>query len=165
MVRAACGGNTDWLSYPVSAAPERTAWVPECRSVISLHSPIGPTPLALRSEGHVGLDLDPIGASSKDGRRDEVYRKSRADYRDCGVQNAVNLRAGKSRAVSVNEDIPTVGRSEAVKVYPIGVDRLHVPSLTTGHNEVVSEIGTEGREIIESRGQSRVSSSVVVLIV
>src|SRR6266536_771079 len=85
LVRPTCGGNTDWFSHPSRATTEGTARVPECRSIISLHRPIGPTPFTVRHKGHVGLDLDPISAGSKDGSRAERYRKCRADLRDCGV--------------------------------------------------------------------------------
>ena len=136
LVGSACGGNAHWFSYPVGAAPEGPARVPECRSVIRLHCPIGPAPLSLRTKGHVGLDLDPIGACSEDRRRGQVYREGRPNLRDRLVERAVNLRAGQiPRAVGVNENIPIGGWSRAVELHPIGINRLHTPSLTSGHDK------------------------------
>ena len=134
-------------------------------AVAGLHSAIGPAPLALRTKGHVGLDLDPIRARAEDRSRSEVYGEGGADHRDWLVQSAVNLRARKSAAVGVNEDIPIGGRSRAIEIQSIGVDRLDIPSLTSRHDKVVGEIGAEGGKVGKRRGQAGRASSIVVLIV
>src|SRR5213592_3337677 len=64
--------NTEYLSYPVCAAPDGTAQIPDCRSRIRLQHSVGPFPLALRVEGHIGLDLDPIRASAEHRRDGQV---------------------------------------------------------------------------------------------
>src|SRR5262249_38918824 len=53
----------------------------------------------------------------------------------------------------------------AVEVNPIGIDRLHIPSLTCGHNKVVRKISVKGREICKRRGHREVCSKVIVLII
>src|SRR6266404_6955829 len=143
LIWSTCGGNTDWFSYPNRATTEGTARVLECRSVVRLHRAVGPAPLALRTEGHVGLDLNPIRPGSEDRCDWQVCREGSAHLYDWNVGRAENLRAGKSRVVGVNEDIPIGSRSEAVEVCPIGVNRLDIPSLTSGHDEVIRQIGTE----------------------
>ena len=154
------GTHTGFLTQ--SAAREATARVPECRAVIRLHCPIGPTPFSLCAKGHVGLDLYPIRAWSEDRRRGQVYREGRANLRHRLVQRAVNLRARKRAAVAVNENIPIGGRSGAVEIHPIGIDRLHVPSLTSRHHKVVGQIGIEGGKVGEGRGQRGVGTVIVV---
>jgi hypothetical protein len=103
----------------------------------------------LCAKGHVGLNFDPIRACSEDRRRGQVYREGRANLRHRLVQRAVNLRARKSTAVAVNENIPIGRGSRAVKVHSVGIDRLHIPSLTSGHDKVVGQIGIEGGKVSE----------------
>ena len=110
--------NTEYLSYPIRATTNVTPRISECRSRISLHHPVSPLPLTLRSESHIGLDLYPIGASSQNRRDGQVYRERGADYRDRLVERAENLSARKSTAVGVNENIPIGGRSRALEVPP-----------------------------------------------
>jgi hypothetical protein len=83
LVRTARSRDADrQLWRPSRTDSEAAARVlPGC-GIVGLHGAIGPTPLALRSEVHVGLDLDPIRACAEDRRRGEVYRKRRAVYRD-----------------------------------------------------------------------------------
>jgi hypothetical protein len=101
-------GKAGRLLGPTRAEAPAAPWVSPNRTLVGLHSAIGPAPL-LAAQSHVSLDLDPIGSGSKNGSRGKAYRKCRAVYGDCRVYNAVNWYAGKPRPVSVNEDIPTVG--------------------------------------------------------
>ena len=136
-----------------------------CRRRIRLHSAISPTPLALRSKGHVGLNLNPVCACTKHRSRAQIYRKGRPAYRNRLVQCAVNLRPRNPPAIGVNEHIPIGGRSDTVEIHPVGVDGLHIPSLTSGHHKVVRQIGVESREISECRAQGGSGRSVIVLII
>ena len=72
---------------------------------------------------------------------------------------------GRPPLVGVKEDVKTGGGSRTIEVHPIGIDGLHIPSLTSGHHKVVGEIGVEGREVGERRGKVAAVRSVVVLIV
>ena len=47
--------NTEYFSYPIRATTNVTPRISECRSRISLHHPVSPIPLTLRSESHIGL--------------------------------------------------------------------------------------------------------------
>jgi len=129
--------NTENLSYPVCAAPDGTARIPDCRSRIRLQHSVGPFPLALRVEGHIGLDLDPVRASAENRRDGQAYREGGADYDDWLVRRTENLRARKAAAVGINENIPIGGRARSKTVPAIGVNRLHIPSLTCGYDKVV----------------------------
>ena len=164
-IRSARGGYASQFCHPSRADTEAAARVlPGCAAV-RLHRAIGPAPLALCTEVHVGLDLYPIRGSGENRRRSQVYRERRAHYRDWLVQSAVDLRAGKTPAVGVNEDIPIEGRSCAVEVHPVGIDRLHIPSLTSGHDKVVGQIGAKGREVVERRAQRGISPGIIVLVI
>ena len=66
------------------------------------------------------------------------------------------MSSGKSPAFGVNENIPVGGRSRAVEVHTVSIDRLHIPRLTPGYDEVVCEISAEVRKIREGGGQGRV---------
>src|SRR5262249_20450708 len=143
LIRPACGGNTNWFWYPVCATSEGTAQVPERRAIVRLHRAVSPTPLALSAKRHVGLELNPIRARSEDCSRREVCRESSSHLCNWDVRRTEDLSAGKSGAVGVNEDIPVGGRSGTIKVDPVSIDRLHIPRLTAGYDEVVCEISAE----------------------
>ena len=78
---------------------------------------------------------------------------------------AVNLRARKTTAVGVNEDIPIESRSGAIEINPIGVDRLHIPSLTSGHHKIVSKIALKSGKSSNVADKVACACSVVVLII
>jgi hypothetical protein len=63
------------------------------------------------------------------------------------------LCAWQTSIVGVEKNIETVGRART-QVQPIGVYRLHIPSLTCRNDEIIGEIGIELRKISERRGQS-----------
>jgi len=130
-----------------------------------LHHPVSPIPLTLRSKSHIGLDLYPIGPSSQNRRGGQVYRERRSDYRDRLIERAENLSARKSTAVGVNENIPIGGRSRALEVSPVRINRLHIPSLPCRHNKIVSQIGAKGGEVGERCRPRVVGGSVIVLII
>src|SRR6266550_3921067 len=165
LVGSACGGNANGLHSPSGAHTKTAARVLPGRRIVRLHSAVGPTPLAVRIESHIGLDLDPIRARSEDRRARQVDGKGAASLRERLVGGAKNLRARKAPAVGVEEDVETSGGSGTIEVHPISIDRLDIPSLTSGHHKVVGEIGAEGREVGERRGQAGDSRSVVVLII
>ena len=102
---------------------------------------------------------------TQDCSRSQVCRKSSSNLYDWYVCRAKNLCAGKASAVGVDKDIPIGGRSGAIEVYAIGVDRVHIPSLAAGYNEVVSKIGARVRKIGKRRRQGGDACIVVVLIV
>ena len=56
-------------------------------------------------------------------------------------------------------------RSGAVEIYAIGVDRLHIPSLTCGHHKIIGEIGAKVGKVVERRRQAGGAPSIVVLII
>jgi hypothetical protein len=130
-------GNTEYLSYPIRAAPDVTARIPQCCSRIRLQHSVGPFPLALRGKGHIGLDLDPVRASAENRRDRQVYREGGADYHDWLLGRAENLRARKAAAVGINENIPIDGRARPKSVSAVGVNRLHIPSLACWYDKVV----------------------------
>src|SRR5205085_744121 len=81
------------------------------------------------------------------------------------VGRAVNSRAGNARVVGVKENIETVRRSHTTEVRAIGIDRLHSPLLPCGHDKIIGEIGVEGGEVGERRGQGSNAVTIVVLVV
>src|SRR5262249_52813197 len=58
-----------------------------------------------------------------------------------------------------------VRRTPSVKIHPIGIDRLHIPSLTCGHHKVVGQISVKSDKVGEGSGEGGIGSSVVVLII
>src|SRR5205814_5846861 len=165
LVGSACGGDANGLHSPSGAETKAAARVLPGRRIVQLHSAVSPTPLAVRSESHIGLHLDPIRARSEHWRARQIDGEGTAALRERLVGGAKNLRARKTSAVGVEEDVETSGGSGTIEVHPIGIDRFHIPSLTSGHHKVVGEIGAEGREVGERRGQAGDSRSVVVLII
>ena len=81
-----------------------------------------PTPFALWAESHVGLNLDPVRARPEHRRSGQVYRKGGAVLREWHIGGAIDLRAGKTPAVAVEEDVKTIGRSGAIKIRSISID-------------------------------------------
>jgi hypothetical protein len=102
-----------------------------------------PTPLAVRIESHIGLHLDPIRTRSEDRRASQVDGEGAGVLREWLVGGAKNLRARKTPVIGVEEDVETSGGSRTIEVYPISIDGLHIPSLTSGHHKVVGEIGVK----------------------
>jgi hypothetical protein len=113
--------------------------LPSC-SVVRRDRAGRPTPFAFRAESHVGLNLDPVRARGEHRRSGQVYRKGGSTLREWLTGCAINLRAGKTCAVAIEEDVKTIGRSRTIEVQSISVDRLHVPSLASWHDKVISEI-------------------------
>src|SRR5262245_46972592 len=73
LVGSACGSYADQqLRLPRRAKPEAAARVLPGRRTVRLHSAVGPTPLAVRIESHIGLHLDPIRARSENRRASQV---------------------------------------------------------------------------------------------
>src|SRR5262249_31339656 len=150
---------------PLCAAPDGTAWIPDGCARIRLQHSVGPFPLALGVEDHIGLNLDPVCPSTEYRRDGQVYCEGSADNHDWLVRRAENLRARKAAAVAINENIP-IGRGARPKsIGAIGVYRLHIPSLTRGDNKVVGEISTKVRKVRKHRRPCRNGASVVVLVV
>src|SRR5262249_40039315 len=150
---------------PIRAQSEAAARVSPSCSVVGRNHPVKPTPLAPGAESYVGLNLDPVSARGEHRLSGQVYRKGGAALHARFVQRAVNSRAGNAGIVSVKEDIPIAGRSRTIKVPPISVDRLHIPSLTSWHDEVISKIRVMWRRVGKFCRQRGIGSSIVILIV
>lgn len=151
MIWSACGWDADRFYSPGGTLIEAAARIlPGC-GIVGLQSAICPPPLPVRDECHIGLDLDPVCPRGEDRHARQIHTKSAARDTKRLAQRAINLRARQTGIVRVEEDIETVGRSRAVEVPPIGIYRLYAPSLTCRNNKIIGQIGTEGREVGESR--------------
>src|SRR5205814_1689349 len=136
LVGSACGGDANGLHSPSEAETKAAARVLPGRRIVRLHSAVGPTPLAVRSESHIGLHLDPIRARSEDRRARQVDGEGAAVLRERLVGGAKNLRARKTSAVGVEEDVEPSGGSGTIEATPIGIGRFQIPRLTSGTQQV-----------------------------
>ena len=159
-------------SAPSEADTKATTRVlPRC-ALVGLHSAVSPTPLTPNRKGHVGLDLDPIRPRAQNCRRAQVDRKGGAVLHPRLISRAENLRARKTGIVgvdenikTVDENIKTVGRARSVKIHSIGVNRLHIPSLTCRHDKVVGQISVEFRKVGERSREGGIGSGIVILVI
>jgi hypothetical protein len=57
------------------------------------------------------------------------------------------LATRQSRVVGIKENVETVGWPGAIKIDPVGVHRLDIPSLPCGNNKVIGKIRAKGGKI------------------
>src|SRR6266403_848015 len=150
---------------PTWAGPEAATRIPPGGSVIRCDRAIAPAPFAVSAKGHVGLDLNPVGAGAEHSRTRQVYGERTAVLLDWLMSRAVDLRARKAGVVGIKKYIPIDGWSHSKEIRAISVDRLHIPSLTCRHDKVVGQIGTGSRKVGECRRRGDVGSGVIVLVV
>ena len=133
------------LSCPRWANTEAATWVLPRSPLVGLHCPVGPTPLTITSKIHSRLDGDPVRPGTENGWHREGDRVGAAAYRERLASGRIDLRARKTPAIGIKEDIEIVGnaRPAAIKRNAIGVDRFHIPSLTSGNDEVVCQHGRQ----------------------
>src|SRR5438477_9019033 len=117
LVGSACGGDANGLHSPSGAETKAAARVLPGRRIVRLHSAVGPTPLAVRTESHIGLDLGPIRARGEDCRARQVDGEGAAVLRERLVGGAKILRARKTPAVGVEKDVETSGGSGTIEVH------------------------------------------------
>ena len=157
---SACERNAGRFPSPCLAETKTAARVlPGC-TVVRLPGAVPPNPQPVRDERHVCLDLNPVCTFGENCRAGQVDCESAACYRERLISRAVNLRAWQTRVVGVEEDIENVPRPD--QIYPIGVHRFDIPSLTCGNNEIIGEIGTKRREVSERRGRPSPGEGSVV---
>src|SRR5439155_1373300 len=159
--------NTDRLALPSRANPEAAARILPGRTLIRLHSTVSPTPLATAGKDFVRLYRYPVRARRQDRWHAQGDRVGAAAYDEWLGSGRIDLRARKARTVGVKEDIEIIGNagSAAIKGNPIGVNRLHRPSLTTGHHKIVSNKIVKRRKIRELLRARGVGRSIVVLVI
>jgi hypothetical protein len=121
-----------------AADPEAATRILPCRALVRLHHPVSPTPLAAHSEIHVGLNGNPVGAlceNSRGGQVDHKIEVVRTGERL--VRGAVNQIPRQAAAILVDENVERIGWTSSIEVRPQHVHFGDIPSLPSGHDEVV----------------------------
>jgi hypothetical protein len=131
-----------------------------------LHGAIAPPPLPAESKIHSGLDRDPVSSGIKVNWRRNSNAKGAAIQRVGHRGTFFDQRARQAEFVGIETHIETFGRTGAVEVHAIDIDRFDRPSLAVLDDEIVRQLIAESTEfrlkILRRRG---VEGGVVILIV
>ena len=139
LVRSCWVANAGRPKVPGGADTEPAGWVlPGCWG-IGLHGPIGPTPLAIWIEGHVGLHRDPIDAGSERNRYGQGYFENAAAIHIRLGGPGVNERPRQTTTILVEENVEVIGWTSSIERNALRIHFGDLPALAPGHEEVVSD--------------------------
>src|SRR4029077_19960155 len=85
-----------------------------------------------------GLHRNPISACGEDSRCGQRYLKDAGAVYVCLIHCGVDQRARQAAAILVNEDMEKGSRARSIEIYALRVHFGDIPSLASGHDEIVS---------------------------
>jgi hypothetical protein len=103
-------------------------------TVPGLHGAIAPPPLPANRKIHSGLDRDPVSSGIKVNWRRNSNAKGAAIQRIRHRETFLGQCARQADIVGIETHIETVGRTRAVEVHAIDIDRFDRPSLAVPNN-------------------------------
>ena len=156
LVRSTCGGKAGSFRAPSWADSEAaTRVLPGC-AVVRLHRPVSPRPTGRNGLKSIRACTEtqyiPSGESDC---RTKGYAQGGRPPRVTTGRGGSRPGTGKAPAVGVERTCETCGRSRAIEVDPIRVNRLHRPTLAAGHDKVVGELSRrKGQRPLQSPATS-----------
>src|SRR5439155_10831945 len=124
---------------PSRADTEATTRVFPCCTIVGLHRPVLPVPLATHVKIQPGLHRNPIGARGQHCRSAEVNDKIYiVRTRVRLVHRSVNLCSRQTARILVEKDVKGYGRPGKTVIRPLHVNLRNIPSLTPRHHKIVS---------------------------
>lgn len=152
---------------PGHADVEAAAGIFPGRRVVRLDRPVSPIPLTANREIHVGLNGNPVRALCENSRRGQVDHKIGVVRSGEGlVRRAVNQSPRQTAGILIDEHVEGIGWTSSIGVRAQHVHFGDIPSLPSGHNEVVGgEVVIDVEFRFEVLGRSGVRAGIVVLII
>jgi hypothetical protein len=93
----------------------------------------------------VSLHRDPISAPAQHGRTAQGYLEDTCVINVGLGGRAINLCSRQATAILIEEDVEIVGWASSIGIYALCIHFHYIPSLASGHDEIVSgKVGSRG---------------------